>query len=194
MKYLIPYLAIGVALLATAVLQHLFEKRRSKASDDVADLLAQVQGKPSLAKRVIKTVIRPLLGGALIITVWPLIIIFVVIKMLLKARQKKASEPQKFAVSNDDLDEKISIAEIEQRELVTDPLKAVPNLPFGHLHSTWVAFRDSLDPDAELWSFTATWTSDWRGEQRMVGYVSVLGDRPGAHYITMQKSTEENED
>ena len=194
MKYLIPYLVIGFVLLATAVLQHLFAKRRSKPSDELADLLSQVQGKPSLAKRVIKSVIRPLLGGVLIIAVWPLIIIFVVVKMLLDSRQKKASEPPEFSVSADDLVGQLSVADIEQREIISDPLNAVPNLPFGHLNSTWVAFRDGIGPDNELWSFAATWTNDWGGTQKMAGYVATTNCQPGAHFITRQRTLDNDQE
>ncbi|WVM93015.1 hypothetical protein ULG90_02285 [Halopseudomonas pachastrellae] len=45
-----------------------------------------------------------------------------------------------FAVTEDHLLESLTVAEIEARERVADPLGAVPDLPFGHLNTAWQEF------------------------------------------------------
>ncbi len=190
MIYLIIHLSIGVALIGTVLIQLYFERRRSKSAHDFAAAIADTHDERSLIVRSWQYVFRPLFGGILIVIGWPLVLIYVAIRHFLPSPKKKTSEPAKFAVSTDDLNENFSIAEIEEREIILDPLNAVPNLPFGHLHSTWVIFLDSIEPESELWSFDAKWDGDWQGPQKMAGYVAVSGDRPGPHFIATQKSLE----
>ena len=117
MIYVIAHLTIGIVLLGTVLIQHYFEKRRSKATNDLADLLAPVQNEPSLVKRIWKKTIRPVLGGILVVIAWPLVLIFVAIKLFAPSKKKKTSEPIAFTVSTDDLKKQLSIAEIEERGL-----------------------------------------------------------------------------
>ena len=194
MIYLIIHLAIGAALMGTVLIQLYLERRRSKSAHDFAAAIADTHDERSLIVRSWEYIFRPLLGGILIVIGWPLVLIYVAIEHFLPSPKKKTSEPVKFAVSGDDLNEKLSIAEIEEREVILDPLNAEPNHPFGHLHSTWVTFLNSIEPDSELWSFNATWDGDWRGPQKMAGYVAVLGDHPGPHFITMQETLADKDD
>ena len=117
MIYLVAHITIGIVLLGTVLVQHYFEKKKSKSTNDLANLLAPTQDEPSLAKRIWKGIIRPVLGGILIVIVWPLVLIFVAIKSFAPSKKKKPSKPIEFAVSTDDLNERLSITEIEKREL-----------------------------------------------------------------------------
>ena len=92
-----------------------------------------------------------------------------------------------FKVSRADLLEKLSRAEIETRECVDDPLRAVPDQPFGHLHKNWQAFIDGLEPDSELWSFRSRWITQYRDYQ-MQGYVTRHGKKLGPYFLTAQRS------
>ena len=170
MIYLVLYLAIGITLLGTVLVQVYLDRKRSKSAKDLADAFVPDSDELSLAKRIFKKIIQPIFGGALIITAWPLALIYVAIDLFVSARKKKTKEPVKFAVSEDDLKEKLSIAEIEDRELISDPLNAVPNLPFGHLNSTWVKYLENIEPDCELWSFDAQGRSvgcgPWQSRRR----------------------------
>ena len=83
--------------------------------------------------------------------------------------------------------EKVSLVDIEAREVVDDPLHAVPNLPFGHLHGVWKAFLTGLEPGSELWSFRSRWTTQY-SDTLFEGYVSVKGDAIGPHFRKSQKS------
>lgn len=43
--------------------------------------------------------------------------------------------------------EKLPREEIEARELINDPLQAVPNLPFGHPNDVWCRLLEQLPED-----------------------------------------------
>ena len=47
----------------------------------------------------------------------------------------------------------MTVAEIEQTNIVIDPLGAVPNLPFGYLNPVWVEFRAGLGLEETLQLF-----------------------------------------
>lgn len=81
--------------------------------------------------------------------------------------------------------------EIEARELVEDPLGAVPNLPFGHLNATWLRFLEGRSDSDELWSFTASWQTIWDQKELRSGYVLVQNGIPGAHFLTFCKELQE---
>lgn len=92
-----------------------------------------------------------------------------------------------FEVSEADLLEKLSRADIENRERVNDPLHAVPELPFGHLHRAWQAFIDGLEPEYELWSFQGRWKTEYRDNQ-LQGYVVRREEKIGPYFLTSQRS------
>ena len=96
-----------------------------------------------------------------------------------------------FAVKRADLLEKLTVAQIEARERVQDPLGAVPDLPFGHLHAAWQVFLAECQPGDKLWSFSARWPGDWRGEEQREGYVRVRLTGPGPAFETVRRSLAE---
>jgi hypothetical protein len=84
-----------------------------------------------------------------------------------------------FKVRRKHLRKALSIAEIEAREIVADPLGAVPMLPFGFLNPVWVKFREGLKDDDRLVRFEAEWTNHQRRQQRerRAGYALVRWGR-----------------
>ena len=85
---------------------------------------------------------------------------------------------REFAVESKHLQERLSVQEIEQREIVDDPLKAVPGLPFGHLHQAWAKFLADLPEEAEVWSFSAQWENRWGQKELREGYVAMRDGSP----------------
>jgi hypothetical protein len=71
----------------------------------------------------------------------------------------------------------ITIEEVEQRERVFDPMGAVPDLPFGHLNAAWQKFRDGLEPQDVIWTFSAHLQIKWQGEETITGYLAVCNNR-----------------
>lgn len=51
------------------------------------------------------------------------------------------------------LKHRVCLEEVVVREVVSDPLRAAPDLPFGFLNPHWSAFLSRMDLDDELWAF-----------------------------------------
>lgn len=190
MIYLKLYLAAGVVTLCAVWLQNWAQKRR-EVRPRFLDTLAELQGKKSLAMRILEDVVVPALAGLLVVAVWPFALVMLVKSELAYRKQAAEIEAKKFAITAGDLVEKVSVEEIEARERIEDPLGAVPDLPFGHLNNSWVAWRDALDAGAELWSFDAGW-SDYRGAQRITGYVAVRGKKIGPHFVVLTRLVDDD--
>lgn len=78
-----------------------------------------------------------------------------------------------FRIRSGDLLHATTIAEVEKTERMRDPLGAVPEVPFGHLHAVWREFLQKRPHDAELWTFACDWTTEWGAVFARRGYVWV---------------------
>jgi len=103
----------------------------------------------------------------------------------------EAAKAIEFAVTHNDLGMQMSIRKIEVQEMIFDPLGAVPNLPFGHLNSSWMKFREGMQADESLWSFTAHRTDTWGRREVREGYVHVDGGTVGRYFMTVWKNLED---
>lgn len=92
-------------------------------------------------------------------------------------------EEPEFSVRKEDLIEKLSRELIEEKEMVVDPLNAVPALPFGHLHAAWTGFTEKLQPECELWSFRRHWVTEYRNNV-FEGYVAIQSNTIGPHFVS----------
>ena len=193
MIYLYWYIGIGVVVLAMVYgVHHLKKKEKEKESESLRELLEAVKpDRKKLSYRIINNIDAPLFGAILVVVIWP-----VTVYMKVKERfQKKGSdgfpEEREFAVEHEHLYERLTVQEIERREIVTDPLKAAPESPFGHLNSAWHDFLKSHANGAELWSFSARWQTTWGRKELRYGYVVVQDGAPGAHFLTVWKDLPE---
>ena len=100
----------------------------------------------------------------------------------LKERQRRA---RIFRVLKKHLVERLTIEQAEASEMVTDPLNAVPPLPFGHLNEAWRGLIEQKALDDELWSFAAAWKGEWAQREWREGYVLVRRGRP-IHFMLTQ--------
>ena len=188
MKYLLIYLAAGVVTLVITVAQSRVDTRKHGKSlgDQLTELKLQ---KASAWQRFMHKIMVPVLAGVLVILVWP-IALFMVIKDAFTGRSEKLTTAgDKFIVSEQDLLEKLSIEEIEERETVHDPLGAVPKEPFGHLSPEWQRFKENLQPGDLLWSFESSYDSAWQTVETRSGYVVSSASRLGPHFLTHRKVT-----
>ena len=81
--------------------------------------------------------------------------------------------------------ERLTVEEIESREMVYDPLNAVPNLPFGHLNEVWAQLKAAKQTKDELWSFAATWLGDDDTPELRKGYVLWRRRKPLGYILKM---------
>lgn len=191
MIYLYWYLGFGAVVFVVVLGAHLLTKR--KESDSLRDILdAMDPDREKLSYRILHNFVVPLLACVAVVVGWPIAIFMKVKDMLGMNPYSGASvgEQREFSVSSDDLQERLSVEEIEARERVIDPLGAVPALPFGHLNSAWKTFLEGMGPDDAVWSFSANWNR-WGCKELRDGYVIVRGDIVGAHFQTVWKDVEE---
>ncbi len=146
------------------------------------------------SSRNLKDMLESVLIGILVLPFFPVLTFFEIKSRISNRRDQTSFAEPEFAVTRDDLHAQMSLQEIEQLEMVVDPLGAVPNLPFGHLNSAWKKFCEGLEPQDNLWSFTAHWASSWGRKDLRQGYAIVRGEAIGQHFLTVWKYIDEDED
>jgi len=184
--YLAWYLTIGLVVLAGATLQYFREKRRqSDALEDVLDILDPSRKKP--VNRTLNKFLVPLLSGIWIVIAWPIVLLLEVKKEFFRKEESAVIEIPEFKITSDDLLERFSVPQVEERERVNDPLGAVPDVAFGFLHEAWKSFIKDLTPEDELWSFLVREERPHGREKRTAGYVFVRGKEIGRNFLTFSK-------
>lgn len=188
MIYLYAYLGIGLLTLVIVLAADWIAKRQpAYAWNRFWETVGVTER--SFWLGVLEGVLIPILAVLLIVVAWPMAAYMKVVDLLSGRTHKSyATQPeQEFTVMHEHLRERLSLSEIELRELVLDPLGAVPQLPFGHLHKAWAAFVEQLEATDELWSFSAELRPvSWRTELR-AGYVGVRDGRPGSFFLTVRR-------
>lgn len=187
MIYLYWYLGVGVAVLAVVYGAHRLTKE--KESESLRDLLDTVNpDRKKLSYRILNNVVAPVLAAILVVAVWPVAVYMKAKEMLQKKDGTEIEKEREFAVERQHLQERLTVQEVERREVVTDPLKAVPELPFGHLNAAWQEFLNGHVDGGELWSFSARWQTTWGRKELRSGYVVVRDGAPCAHFLTVWKN------
>jgi hypothetical protein len=146
----------------------------------------------------------PVLAAIALVIVWP-VAAYMKGKDVFDKRRRAASASvegdiplgrafgveRKFEVERSHLQECLTVAQIEDRERVTDPLGAVPDLPFGHLHAAWKTFISQASEDDEIWSFTRPWETRWGHKEVRAGYTLMRDGAPVAYMWTMWRDAED---
>ena len=181
MNYLYGYLAVGVLYGLAVWILHKLKPRKNELNDAITAAMDEARGGEPFS--FLEDILAPFLAMLFVVTAWPLLII-------INIRDKKRFEhrldddgEEQFTVTAEDVLEQLTIQEIEQREMIADPLQSVPDLPFGHLNPVWVKFKQSLDEQDAVYSFTKEWQPPLSfSRQEVSGYVCVRGEQP-EHYI-----------
>jgi hypothetical protein len=120
---------------------------------------------------VLEDVVVPGLAFILVWLVWPVAIGFKFFEMYKKkeANSERLAKAKVFVLKEDALVREMTVAEIEEANMVMDPLGAAPNLPFGHLNAVWVEFRDGLGVGETLHLFESVGPNVFR-KQLFWGY------------------------
>ena len=193
MIYLYWYIGVGVAVLAVVYGAHRLTKE--KESESLRDLLDTVNpDRKKLSYRILNNVVAPVLAAILVVAVWPVAVYMKAKEMLQKKDGTEIEKEREFAVERQHLQERLTVQEVERREVVTDPLKAVPELPFGHLNRAWQEFLTGYAAGSELWSFSAQWQTAWGSKELRSGYTIVQGGAPGAYFLTVWKDISDEAD
>ena len=190
MIYIYWYLGIGIAVLAIVYAAHSLTK--DKAMESLQERVASFNpDRKRLSYRILNNIVGPALAVIFVVIFWP-IAVYMKMKMLLsKNGSDKSLEEAEFAVDRQHLRDRLTVSEIEGREVVTDPLGAVPELPFGHLNAAWTNFLENNTEGDELWSFSARWQPKWGRQEIRSGYVIVHDGVPGAYFLTVWREISE---
>lgn len=172
MSWLWIYLGAGVVILLGVLANHWLRHSENATSQ----LLERMRGPLTWQDKLLEKVLAPFLGSIAMVIAWPAVL-FMAGKGIWDERHEELRRANAvFKVRAKDLVKQTSIAEVEASECVHDPLSAVPDLTFGHLHAVWLDFLARRPPDSELWMFACDWESEWRSVYARRGYVWVRGD------------------
>lgn len=192
MIYLYGYLGVGVVLFAWAYFANALKVTRAqRASTDPLDV--QGAGYTTWGDRVVEKVVVPVLGFGWFVSFWPAFAYWKVKELMTGSAGTVIVDDPVFAVVKAHLLQQVSVEEVEACETVFDPLRAAPNLPFGHLNAAWRAFIDDLGEGDVLWSFSADWQTAWGTMERRAGYVRVREGEPSEHFLTVWKDLPQKE-
>ncbi len=110
---------------------------------------------------------------------WPIVLgmsVAAAIKMARILRARAIDDfPQHFIASQKLLKGYLSIAEIEAREIVVDPLNGSPAVPFGHLNAAWRHFKSEHPDQSGFWPFRIERSQPDESDP-VSGYATVVGD------------------
>ena len=186
------YLTLGVLTLGVAGGAHLWHHRRDRRDpNSLASLMDDLQPeRKKLWYRIRARLLAPVLTVIAMVLFWPAAWWMRCAELLNERRVARQREEEIFKVKPQYLLERLTIDEIEAREMVQDPLSAVPQLPFGHLNVVWSQVKSAMLPGDELWSFTATWSGEFGSPELRKGYVLWRRGKPMGHVLTMCKELE----
>lgn len=172
MIWLCIYLAGGVVSLVVLYGTHLRERQENATSQ----LLQSMRGSLSTKDMLLEKVIAPALACVLVVVAWPAALVYTLKSWRESRLDKQRREDAVFRVRAKDLLGQTTVPDVEALAHIIDPIGAVPDLPFGHLHGVWRAFLDQRPLGAELWAFSCDHTSEWGHVTAREGYVWVLGE------------------
>lgn len=193
LPYLQLYLAVGVVtLLISAASPFRAWLRQRREPESLLFLMESMDPRTqTLWYRIRAQVLAPVLTSIAMVLLWPGVPWMKFREWLRDREMARFQAAQVFKVRREYLLEKLTIEEIEAREIVQDPLHAVPPQPFGHLHAVWCEVKRHLWPGDELWSFSAQWHDKWGRPDWRTGYVLWRRGKPVGHILTMLKPLEE---
>jgi hypothetical protein len=165
-------------VLGTMYVQHRLTKKESKTFHDILEETDPDRGKPSYF--LLHYVLVPIIG----ILIWPLAVFMKIQELIKKPEEETSYQDPVFEVKLEHLVERLSLDEIERREIILDPMGAAPKLPFGHLNKTWLSFLEKLSSDSEIWSFSADWETAWGVHEKRSGYAIVRAGLVQDFFVT----------
>lgn len=160
MIYLYWYLGIGVVVLVIVLTTHHLTK--DKAWELLRKRIVSLSPhRRKIAYSIRNDIIPTALTVPAIVLAWPIAAYVTAKKLFMTFRSADKPEERQFLVNPQALGERLSVQEIETREILFDPLDGVSALPFGHLNHVWQDVLKKRADGDELWSFTAIWQPGW---------------------------------
>jgi hypothetical protein len=166
--YLMIYMAIGLVL---AIAMFIYQYQSS--SNFSRELTEVLYGKKPWHYRLREKLVIPC-TIVLIAICWPLALVLLVKDVIPERKSKKEIEIEyPFIARPENLIGEKSVIDIEKENVYVDPLQRVPNIPFGHLNSGWMAFKSQITSEDSLQLFkTPKGSSYGRYGELLTGDVS----------------------
>ncbi len=181
--YLSVYLAIGIAVLMFALVEH----RHMKTKQSPINLKDLLEHNPSVNKYWVffgGKVLAPVLTVLGVVALWPIPVLWKIQDHRREREQREFENYPDFYVQRKDLICTLTVAAVETRAIILDPMNAVPDLPFGHLNQAWCGFLVKKLPGDTLWSFRSNWVNRWKKTELYTGYAWVHEGLPGDYFLT----------
>ena len=171
--YLAWYLGVGAVVVSLLLIAN---KMKSQVEPELSSFF-----KDELHESLWSKMLVPVIAMAIVTLIWPALVVMKARELMTPDDAVQGTERKKFSVSRGDLRQQMTLDEIERRERIHDPLKAVADLPFGHLNPAWMKYRERITEEDQVWSFTANYSDEWSTNQYLEGYVYVRDgvNRPG---------------
>jgi hypothetical protein len=145
--WLIAYCAVG--LLFTTVMYLLnWNKHESFYS---ADIKKELEKQRTLGDKLLE-IIGVSLALLALTTFWVFFLCWLTYKKIFQ-KNLNCDEDLRLNATKESLISIIDPEIEEKNHLFTDPLDRVPNIPFGHLHQSWINFLSSTETKDVIWSF-----------------------------------------
>lgn len=189
--WLVGYFIVGAVLLSAIYVTHRLSQSRPSAWAQAAMEAANPERRTRRYK-ILANLVAPALAALFILAVWPVALIMAA-KWALDSRNQRRFEAEREErkkrppVEHSELRARMTLAEVEDREMVDDPLGAVPLVPFGHLFPAWQRFKSQLTDGDEIWVFEAEREDDWSQTVVSSGYAAVRNGRVIAHFTTRRE-------
>ena len=188
MTYLYVYFGVGLIVLTTVFAHHrltLNKDSNSKSFNEILDATNPDRNK--LSYKILNNYVAPTIGSILVVIAWPIVPIMKYKDFREKKKLERRRENAIFRIKDLDLLNVMTLQQVESKEIIIDPLGAVPKTPFGHFHIAWEKFKKEIEPNCEVMNFSTIWTNEWDQKKIVSGYVIVKSGKIGKHFIT--KST-----
>ena len=188
MIYLYAYLSAGVVVWLALLLENQLSGSARLAGTSVI-LDALHPERKTRRYRILARLVAPVLSAVGVVLLWPFGLAMKLQDMAAQRARIKREEADTFKLKAADLVERMSLADIAQREMVHDPLGAAPQVPFGHANAAWKKFIEALQPGDEILRFSAQRTLSWGPLEHRRGYVIQRQGQVGAYFMTHIKRT-----
>ena len=188
MIYLYAYLSAGVVVWLALLLENQLSSSARLAGTSVILDALHLKSK-TRRYRILARLVAPVLSAVGVLLLWPFGLAMKLQDMAAQRARIKREEADTFKLKATDLVERMSLADIAQREMVHDPLAAAPQVPFGHANAAWKKFIEALQPGDEIWRFSAQRTLSWGPQEHRRGYAIQRNGQVGAYFITHNKRT-----
>jgi hypothetical protein len=189
MVYLYAYLSAGVVVWLALLLENRLSGSTWLAGSSVI-LDALHPERKTRRYRILSRLVAPVLSAVGVVLLWPFGLAMKLQDMAAQRARVKREEADTFKLKAADLEERMSLADIAQREMVHDPLGAAPQVPFGHAHAAWQKFTEALQPGDEIWRFSAQRTLSWGPQEHRRGYAIQRKSQVGAYFMTHIKRSQ----